>query len=126
MSFNSDVASGVAVNKRIEDALAAKAAKPRLHMLTPEMLTAALPAVEYGAKKYAPWDWLKAAEKGKMSFTSLLDATQRHVIAFAHTEDNDPESGLCHLHHAAANIGFLVTMFERRIGDDDRIWKPRS
>ncbi len=97
-------------------ALAQKAAKPKPHLETTEIRHMALPAIEYGANKYCPWGWLDTP----MAWTDLLDATQRHLDAWGEGQDADPESGVCHLHHVAANVGFLLTYLNRGMGNDDR------
>ena len=44
----------------------------------------------------------------------------RHLIAWSNGEDNDKESGLSHLGHAACNIMFLLHMKKYRPDMDDR------
>ena len=60
---------------------------------------------EYGAKKYAPFDW-----KEGQSASTLLDCTFRHITA-AMTKgmySRDDESGHFHLAHAAWNVLCLL------------------
>ena len=102
----------------IEGLLKMKAAKPQMHLLTREIKTAALPALEYGAGKYKPWGWLDAAADYK--YTDYTNALERHIAAWVAGEENDPESGVSHLSHAAANIGILLTYQHRGLGTDDR------
>lgn len=56
----------------------------------------------YGAKKYAPNNWQKV--KAHRYYAALM----RHLVAELKGEDNDQESGLLHLAHAACNILFLL------------------
>ncbi len=75
------------------------AGKPNYELL-PWLAVAQVQAVlDYGAKKYSAHGW--RAVKGR---TRYLNATLRHIFAYARGEDNDPESGLPHLAHAAASI----------------------
>lgn len=72
----------------------------------------------YGAKKYGPWNW---CSHGGMDWTRLSDASIRHVIAWQQGQDNDEdESGLPHLAHAACGLLFLLAYSLRGIGKDDR------
>lgn len=56
----------------------------------------------YGAKKYAPNNWQKV--KANRYYAAMM----RHIVAELKGEDNDKESGLLHLAHAATNILFLL------------------
>jgi hypothetical protein len=58
----------------------------------------------YGARKYEPRNW----EKG-INFSRLFASTQRHLVAWFNREENDPETGLSHLAHAACGILFLIS-----------------
>ncbi len=52
----------------------------------------------YGAKKYAVDNWQKCDDVRR-----YYDAALRHVLAVVDGEENDPESGLSHLAHAACS-----------------------
>ena len=58
---------------------------------------------QYGIDKYGDRDNWKTV--GKQRYT---DALLRHVIEYASGQENDEESGLSHLAHAACNIMFLM------------------
>lgn len=58
---------------------------------------------EYGAKKYAAWNWAKGAD-WNVPFDSLM----RHLAAWQNGEDIDPESGLPHTAHIICNAMMLV------------------
>jgi len=47
-------------------------------------------------------------------------ALRRHMAAWWSGEDNDPETGLSHLSHAACCLAFLVAYEARGVGNDDR------
>lgn len=69
----------------------------------------------YGATKYAPTNWRKGYEWSK-SFSAL----QRHLLAFWSGEDNDPESGLSHMAHAAWHCLTLMSFAAEHRNFDDR------
>lgn len=94
--------------------------KPRLDLIPPEAIMALGEVLDYGAKKYGEHNWLKG-----MSWGRVFGAALRHLFQFWAGEDRDKESGLCHLHHAFANIAFLITYRLRGNGEDDR-YKPPS
>jgi hypothetical protein len=56
----------------------------------------------FGAKKYAAWNWSKG-----ILYMRIFGAILRHLFAWVTGEDNDPETGLPHLDHAACELMFL-------------------
>jgi hypothetical protein len=73
-------------------------------------------AYGYGASKYAPQNWRKGY-KWSLSFAALM----RHAWAFWRGEDNDPESGLPHLAHAAFHCLTMMEFTETHTKLDDRV-----
>ena len=75
--------------------------------------------LEFGAKKYSRDNW-KAGEGFK--YSRVLNSLLRHIFAYMHGEDVDPESGLSHLAHAGCNILFLLhyNKNKNRYRNDDR------
>ncbi|MEM8626970.1 MAG: dATP/dGTP diphosphohydrolase domain-containing protein [Pseudomonadota bacterium] len=73
--------------------------------------------MQVGKEKYGRDNWAQGAD-----WTRYLDAMQRHIWAFQAGEDNDPETGLSHMGHAACNALFLTAYALRQIGCDDRPW----
>lgn len=69
----------------------------------------------HGAKKYGDRNW-EAAFDWSRPYAALL----RHVTAWFRGEDNDPESGISHLAHAACNILFMLAFVLRGRGIDNR------
>jgi len=69
----------------------------------------------YGANKYGKYNW-----KQGMEYSRFIDASLRHIIAFASGENLDPESGLSHLAAARCSLGFLIHYIENQLGTDDR------
>lgn len=75
----------------------------------------------YGAAKYADHNWRKGY-KWSLSYAAM----QRHLIAFWDGEDNDKESGLPHLGHAAFHCFALMGFMDFYKTGDDRYALPRG
>jgi len=58
---------------------------------------------EYGAKKYAAWNWSKG-----MAWSVPVACAARHLLAGAEGETLDPESGLPHTGHVVCNVLMLL------------------
>ena len=69
----------------------------------------------FGAKKYSRNNWML----GFLILRSLA-AALRHIFAFMWGEDNDPESGICHLGHASNCLEHAYHDFLYRKQNDDR------
>lgn len=95
--------------------------KPPLELVPREMIEGAARAFAFGANKYGRGNWMK----GGLTQGRLLGAVLRHLYAYAQRDDLDPESGLCHLDHAAASLGMLMGTVARDLGADDRIPEPQ-
>lgn len=80
---------------------------------------------EYGAQKYALFDWHLG-----QSFSTCLNACARHLFrALLDPLARDPESGLLHLGHAAWNLIALLHFIEEgRAGELDDVtpWRGVS
>lgn len=59
----------------------------------------------YGANKYGAHNWLNG-----IVYSRLTDALHRHLSAWEnpYESDNDPETNLSHLSHAACCLSFLI------------------
>lgn len=84
--------------------------KLRLDLITPEIRLALGSVLTFGAAKYGDRNW----ELG-MDPSRLIAAAQRHLLSWEMGEIYDHESNLNHLWHALTNLGFLVTLEERKI-----------
>lgn len=60
----------------------------------------------YGAKKYAPWNWVKG-----MAWSVPIGCIGRHSFAVFRGEMNDPESTLPHVGHILCNVVMLKAYF---------------
>lgn len=84
-----------------------------------ESLEGMVKVLEFGAKKYAGWNW---TNNGGFSYTRVLRSCLRHIFAYMRGEDNDPESGLSHIHHAMCNLLFISHYIgnKEKFNKDDR------
>jgi hypothetical protein len=98
-----------------ERAMKACEGKVQLHLLPPAALHDIARVREFGARKYADFDWTKSRD-----WTDYYNAVQRHTHAWLTGEDCDPESGLSHLAHAACNLIFLLEFARSGAGNDNR------
>ncbi len=91
--------------------------KIRVDLVHPAFIVEIARVMEHGAAKYGEWNWCKG-----FKWTRLYASTLRHLFAWFSNEDIDPDSGLTHLAHAAANIMMLMGI--RHMKElDDRIKK---
>ena len=83
--------------------------------LVPVSLIRAVGAVrEYGTAKYHdPENWRQVEAQ------RYRDALYRHWLAYLDGEECDPESGLPHLWHLAANAAFLIELDKREEQQDE-------
>lgn len=79
--------------------------KPRMQLVPASLGIACAEALTYGAKKYKVNNWRNATD-----IESYISALTRHMDAWRSGEDLDPESGLSHLSHAAANLAFIIEL----------------
>lgn len=86
-------------------AMRANSGKRRWSLLPLDILEPIVEVLEFGAKKYAAWNF---AEGDGLSWTEVAESLQRHLNAWMAGEDNDPESGLSHLGHIGCNLFFLL------------------
>lgn len=59
-----------------------------------------------------------------MAWSRVYAAALRHLLAWWGGEDEDPETELSHLAHAACCVVFLVAYQGRGVGVDDRPHRP--
>ena len=77
--------------------------------------------LEFGAEKYAKWNWTKG-----MPVTQVSESLLRHMIAFLSGEDKDAESGIDHLGHVMCNAMFLSYIMREKKQFDDRGYEDSS
>lgn len=80
------------------------AGKVKLSLVPLHLLGGAARVMEYGAEKYAPYNWAKG-----MDWSECMDCLLRHLFKWWYCrEQNDPETGEHHLDHAMCNLLFLL------------------
>lgn len=89
--------------------------KPPLDLLTLEFLNGTAQALGFGADKYGRHNFREGIDHCR-----LIAAALRHLNKYNAGIDNDEESGLSHLSHAAASLNMLMWMAEHRKDLDDR------
>lgn len=89
--------------------------KPDLSLVPGEFSAEVARGFMYGATKYGRYNYLNG-----MDWHRVIAAVKRHVDAFQEGEDNDPESGVSHLGHAACGLAMLLVYNKRGIGTDTR------
>lgn len=94
--------------------------KPPMALLSGAALVEVAKVLEFGAKKYASWNW-----KGGFKWSRLASAALRHSFAWLSGEDKDPETGLSHLAHAICGLMFLLDFEVNKLGEDDRYKEKR-
>ncbi|MBS0599493.1 MAG: hypothetical protein JSR92_19725 [Proteobacteria bacterium] len=75
----------------------------------------------YGAKKYAPGNWMKG-----QPWTVVYNSMMRHLRDWQRGEDLDPESGLPHIDHILCNAIFLSAYRDLYPEGDDRWQQMRK
>lgn len=89
--------------------------KIRFGLLSIPALWEVAKVLEFGAKKYAPWNWTKG-----LSWSDCYNSLQRHMNAWYLGEEKDPETGLSHMAHVLCNAMFLMHFILFKTGTDDR------
>lgn len=89
--------------------------KPDLSLLPREALEETAKAFMWGEKKYGRHNF-----KNGMDWHRPAAASLRHIVSHLSGEDNDPESGVSHLAHAAASIFMLLYYVKNKVGKDTR------
>jgi hypothetical protein len=92
--------------------------KPRVDLIPPAIVEGIGRVLDFGATKYGDRNWELFADK--WDYGQLMASCERHLLAWKRREDNDAESGLPHLAHAATNIAMLMGLIAAQRGNDDR------
>lgn len=78
-----------------------------------DALSGMVEVLEFGACKYAPYNWKKG-----LPTTEICESMLRHIFAYLNGETVDPESGISHVGHIQCNAMFLGNMSKRNEWDD--------
>lgn len=93
--------------------------KNELALIDPEFIEGLGAVLTHGGKVYGKYNWQKG-----ISYHRVFSACLRHLYAWWRGQDNDPDTGLSHLYHCAANVMFLAHFHknkEKYKEFDDRI-----
>ncbi len=93
--------------------------KPQMDLLQFQAIEQVAAVASFGARKYESHGWRKGFKYGR-----LFAAALRHMFVWARGIDNDDESGLSHLAHAAWNLLSLLEFVQTKTGIDDRFIYP--
>ena len=91
------------------------AGKPDFTFISYELLEAMAQVRAFGEKKYSFDNW-----KQDFKYRRSAAACLRHVYSFLKGEDNDPESGLSHIAHAACCLEHLLFDIKQHKENDNR------
>jgi hypothetical protein len=94
--------------------------KAPMNLLDRHALEQVANVLAHGAVKYAPENW-----RGGISYSRLIAASLRHLMAVSDGEDYDQESQLPHAAHAMCSLMFLLWMMRNRPDLDDR-WRAEA
>lgn len=91
--------------------------KSRVDLIDAEWLEGIGHVLRFGANKYSDHNW-----RNGFSWSRLIGAAFRHLLAILRCEDTDPEFGLPHIDHLACSVMFLAWHMKHKKDLDDR-WK---
>jgi len=117
----------LAMNTEDHPAAASGAKREKLNVLPydlvpfQEMTEAYVRVAEFGAKKYAPWNWSKG-----LSRVQILGSLIRHTFAYLRGEECDKDSGLSHTDHILWNAAALAHNVRWGLEDGRRAEPPRD
>ena len=89
--------------------------KVKMQLLDPTFLEEVAKVFTLGAAKYGENNYKKG-----LHVSRCLGAVDRHLKAFKVLEDNDPETGLSHLAHAACCLQMIYYNYKNKQEFDDR------
>jgi len=92
--------------------------KPPLALLPYNSLAEVAKVFEYGAKKYKMHDWRQGHKQ-----LDMISASLRHTYKYLEGNNQDEESGLEHLAHAATNLLIVLQQISDGNSIDDRYKK---
>jgi len=95
------------------------AGKPPMSLMPVQALQAVAVVMQRNQKPVGKYDRYSIREGG--SWSSLLDASFRHLGEFQERHDLDQDDGLLALAHAACDVLALLDWQIRGVGTDDRV-----
>lgn len=103
------------------------ARREKLHVLPydlvpfQEITDAYVRVAEYGARKYAAWNWSRGLPR-----VQILCSLLRHAFAYLRGEERDRDSGLSHADHILWNAAALVHSIHWNLEDGRRVEPHRA
>ena len=85
--------------------------KPMPSLIEPEFILSMANVLAFGMAKYAKDNWKLCT---KENIHLYWDAHDRHCLAYRMGEKVDPETGYCHLAHAACNLMFIQHILNKK------------
>lgn len=104
-------------NDNSEKALRYNQGKPQWHLVHFKSLEPLVRTLEFGALKYAPYNWQKP-----MPLEDILDSMFRHLSSLMDGEHFDKESKIHHMGHVMCNAMFYMYHYNK---DQDEIQEKR-
>lgn len=95
--------------------------KPDTSLVCYEFVYGIAQVLTFGKAKYGAWNWTKG-----FGYSRVYAAAIRHLGAWQTGEENDKESGLSHILHAACCLMFLYMHQKFNLGTDDRWKRPNG
>lgn len=94
--------------------------KNKISLIPTEVINGMADVLTFGASKYGKLNWLNGID-----YSRLIDAANRHLLAFQSGEDLDKESNKSHLLHCMVNLAFLYYFTNHKPELDDR-WEKHD
>lgn len=91
--------------------------KVQMELLSPKALEEIAEILTFGAKKYAPWNYLKGEG---LSYSRVYGSLIRHMTSWYKGEELDEETQKSHLAHAGCCIMMLIDLKNKENSIDDR------
>lgn len=90
--------------KELKEGIKYDQEKLSYNLLSPAALRGLVKVLDFGARKYQPYNWMKG-----IKFSRVYGATLRHLTDdWWDGQDIDKETGLNHVYHALCNLMFLA------------------
>jgi hypothetical protein len=102
--------------------LKADTGKERVDLINPDFILEIGRVLGYGANKYPNGDYNYLEGQG-LEYSRVYSSLNRHILKWYSGEQLDPETGIHHLIHAAANLQFLFNYDTMGKGIDNRRFK---
>jgi hypothetical protein len=104
------------MKKKLKEGTKYDGNKPPLYLLSNYAMEEIAHVLDFGAKKYEPWNWSKG-----IHYSRVISAAKRHIAKWENREDIDKETNTNHLANAMCNLMFILDYEMRGLKEfDDR------